>query len=148
MTGMRNIIGTYLGEGLIAVGVLHTASAVTEYRDQFAGIFNDGLWASVDVAGSGLRGEALWFTVSGTMLIVTGSLVRSYLRATGTLPKSFSVGLTMVGAAITVAMPDSGAWMALAVGVLAMIACSEERRTNHGERGLRTQSRAPVDLTV
>lgn len=148
MTRVRGVIRTYLGEALVAVGVVHTAAAVGEFRQKLGGIVDDRLWATVDVAASGLRGEALWFTVSGGMLIVTGLLVRSHLRTTGTLPMAFSAGLAILGAALTVAMPDSGAWMALAGGVCAVMVSTDNQRAVRDDGVTPVQSRSSMDWTV
>lgn len=148
MTRFGNVVRNYLGEGLVAVGAIHSAAAIIEFRSEFAGIVDDRFWATVEVAGSGLRGEALWFTVSGAMLIVTGLLVRSNLRATGSLPMSFSIGFTLVGAAITIAMPDSGAWMALVGGALAVMVSSEAWGADRRAQKRPAPSRASMDLTV
>lgn len=131
MNAVMSVARSYLGEGLAGVGLIHCLAAVTTYRDEFKAILNDGILGSVEIAGTGLRGEAFWFTVSGGSLIVTGLIVRSHLRATGTLPMTFSVALTTLATSIVVAMPASGAWMALAGGVLAlMISAGMGRRSN------------------
>lgn len=65
-------------------------------------------------------GETFWFTFTGLALFTSGFLVRSHLRATGTLPASFGWSFIIIALLIGTAMPASGAWLILAVGLIAL----------------------------
>ncbi|HYH11423.1 MAG TPA: DUF6463 family protein [Thermomicrobiales bacterium] len=142
-------VKNYVGEAIVAVGVLHTLSAVVDCREQWRAMREDGWWGSVEVAGAGQEGEALWFAVAGLSYLFTGLLVRSHLRATGTLPLSFAAGMTVVALGLSIALPASGAWMALACGVWSvLVAAAGPRAAVEMPTGVSRPRYGPEDLVV
>ncbi len=149
MAGIFGRVRNYLGEAMIGVGALHTWAAWSSYVQEWAAIRRGGYWATVDIAGKDLNGEALWFAAAGLSYLCTGVLVRSHIRATGTLPMGFALGTTAIALALCVAMPRSGAWLALACGVWSMLVASSDAPVIVDEPAPSPKSRfRPEDLVV
>ena len=80
------------GDALTAIGVLHTAAGLAEYRQTLREMARDGV-----VGGDHERGEAFWFLVCGASMVLTGRLARWTQLRTGTLPAS--TGSMLLGSA-------------------------------------------------
>lgn len=149
MTGIFGRVRNYLGEAIIGVGAVHTLAAGSAYVDQWKDMRDGGLWGTVETAGTGLNGEALWFAAAGLSYLFTGVLARSHIRATGTLPMSFAAGTTALAVALCVAMPASGAWMALACGVWSILVAASGRPAVAGNSAPAPKVKLrPEDLVV
>lgn len=111
------------GDALTAIGVLHTAFGITEYRHALQEIARGGF---VDaVKGDHERGEAFWSLMCGASMVLTGRLARWTQLRTGTLPASTGSMLLGIGVAGATLMPRSGFWALFVPAILALEAGSK-----------------------
>lgn len=110
----------YLGEVIIAGAGFHTVSGLLSSEGSFADLVRDGWFGSMNPGYAPVSGETFWFTFTGVALLGAGFLTRSHLRATGTMPASFGLILTIAGLLISTAMPASGGWLILGAGLVAL----------------------------
>ena len=113
-------MGRFGGSLLIATGVIHTLVGLLAYAAPLADIGRAGV---VNAVGSHAdRDAAVWFLLSGVLLLTLGRVCRWARRQTGTLPAF--VGWTMLGiaAAVAVLMPASGWPLVAAAGGLLLAA--------------------------
>lgn len=110
----------HLDKVIFAGAAFHTVSGLLATEGSIADLIREGWFGSMNPGYAPASGETFWFTFTGISLFVSGFLVRSQLRATGTLPESFGWSFVVIGLLIGTAMPASGAWLILAVGLLAL----------------------------
>jgi hypothetical protein len=106
------------GLALTVTGAIHTVYGLVAYGATLADIAGDGVFNAVGSSAGPDRDAALWFLVTGVLLIVLGRFARWAQRVTGTLPPF--VGWSVIGVAVLVGVlvPASG-WPLVAVsGVL------------------------------
>jgi len=122
----------YVGEMLMATGVLHTLVGVRAFRAPLAAIGRDG------VVGVGARAPerrlALWFLLFGLSIIQLGGLTRWAYRRTGTLPAVHGWALLGISGLGALLMPRSGFWVVLPQATLALVvARGGERSAPRGD---------------
>lgn len=119
----------HLGEVIIAGAAFHSVMGLLSTKGSIADLFREGWFGSMNPGYSPASGETFWFTFTGLSSLGTGFLVRSHLRATGTLPAPFGWSLTIIGLLISAAMPASGGWLILMIGLLALAIRRPSERT-------------------
>ncbi|WP_275406028.1 MULTISPECIES: DUF6463 family protein [unclassified Streptomyces] len=103
---------------ILAGAIVHMVGAAANSR--WRGIFSDGLWNTVG-AGNDTRVATLWFMIGGIALFGPGILTRTSVMRTGKVP--VETGWILLGLGIPIALlePASGAWLLIAIGVLALV---------------------------
>lgn len=110
----------YVGELLVATGVLHTLVGLRSFRAPLAAIGRDGV---VDaVAGAPDRRLAVWFLLFGFSTMQMGGLTRWAQHRTGTLPAFHRWALLGISGLAALLMPRSGFWLVLPQAALALVA--------------------------
>lgn len=107
------------GWWLQRLGIMHAGTGIVLYRDILADIVGDKLVRSVPDRGD--RATAFWFTIAAPTLWLGGRLLRSAESADdlGAQRAAGSV-LIVTGLAGTAAMPFSGFWALVGVGIGAL----------------------------
>ena len=114
---MRRLVGPLL----MAIGVLHLLAGPIFYPQPLAAIAQDGFFNTVNPNPAQFdREAAFWWTVSGVMLLILGSLVHWAQAQTGRLPAFFGWALLASGVAGVILMPASGFWLFLPPAVLVL----------------------------
>lgn len=111
----------HLGDTIIATGAIHCISGIVTFSDPLRELVRSGYAASLGLGVHPERGEGFWFVTTGVLLMNVGLLARSYLRQSGTLPASFSWSFFAIALALAFALPDSGIWMVLLQGIIALL---------------------------
>lgn len=107
------------GWWLQLIGVAHAGVGAVAYRDALAEIAGDGLVASVPDRGD--RATAFWFLATAPALWLAGRLLRSAEASDDRGAQRVAGGvLTATGVAGAAAMPVSGFWTVVAVGIAAL----------------------------
>ena len=125
------------GPLLTATGIIHTLVGLLAYAAPLADIGRAGV---VNAVGSHTdRDAAVWFLLSGVLLITLGQLSRWAQQHTGTLPAFLGRTLLGVAAAVAILMPVSG-WplVAAAGGLLLAAARVKGRRGTAASPALQT----------
>lgn len=120
LKNIRHWSRRHLGTLIIAGAALHSTIGLTSTEGSFADLIRSGWFGSMNPGYEPVFGETFWFTFTGLALLSSGFLVRSHLRATGSLPASFGWSLIVIALLIGTAMPASGAWLIFAIGLLAL----------------------------
>lgn len=105
----------HLGDVLIAGAAFHTSGGLLSTEGSFADLVRVGWFGSMNSGYDPVFGETFWFTFTGLVWLSSGFLVRSHLRATGTLPAVFGWSFIIIGLLISTEMPASGGWLVLAI---------------------------------
>ena len=104
------------GRLLLATGIIHTLVGLLAYAAPLADIGRAGVVNAVGTHAD--RDAAVWFLLSGVLLITLGGLSRWAQRHTGTLPAFLGWTLLAVAAAVAILMPLSGWPLVAAAGGL------------------------------
>lgn len=126
---IQNWSRRHLDKVIFAGAAFHTVSGLLSTEGSFADLVRQGWFGSMNPGYAPASGETFWFTFTGLSLFTSGFLVRSQLRATGTLPEAFGWSFVVIALLIGTAMPASGAWLILAVGLLALAIRRPAQRT-------------------
>ncbi len=120
-------MGRFGGLLLLATGIIHSLVGLLVYAAPLADIGRAGVFNAVGSHAD--RNAAVWFLLSGVLLITLGQLSRWAQQHTGMLPTFLGWTLLGVAAAIAILMPVSG-WplVAAAGGLLLRAARVTERR--------------------
>ena len=112
---------------LVAMGIIHALVGLLAYAAPLADISRAGVFNAVGSHTD--RDAAVWFLLSGVLLITLGQLSRWSQQQTGTLPAFVGWTLLGVAAAVAILMPVSG-WplVAAAGGLLLRVARVTGRR--------------------
>ena len=105
---------------LLATGIIHTLVGLLAYAAPLADIGRAGVFNAVGTHAD--RDAAVWFLLSGVLLITLGQLARWAQRQTGTLPAFVGWTLLGVAAAVAILMPASGWPLVAAAGGLLLAA--------------------------
>ena len=105
-------IGRAGGVALLATGTSHTALGLLAYADPLAAIARDGVLNAVGTHTD--RDAAVWFLVTGLLLITLGALATWTRARLGTLPAFLGYSVLVIAAAVALVMPFSG-WPLVAV---------------------------------
>jgi len=116
---MRHV-DRYVGELLMATGVLHTFVGLRAFRAPLAAIGRDGVVNAVARAPD--RRLAFWFLLYGLSTIQMGGLTRWTHRRTGTLPAFHGRALLGIAGLGALLAPRSGFWLVLPQAALALVA--------------------------
>jgi uncharacterized membrane protein HdeD (DUF308 family) len=117
----RITMSRLVGPLLMAIGVLHLLASLIFYPQPVAAIAQDGFFNAVELNPAQFdREAAFWWTVSGVMLLILGSLVHWAQAQTGTLPAFLGWALLALGVAGVILMPASGFWLFLPPAVLVL----------------------------
>jgi len=128
---MRHV-DRYVGELLMATGVLHTLVGLRAFRAPLAAISRDGVVGAVARAPE--RRLAVWFLLFGLSTMQLGGLTRWAHRRTGTLPAFHGRALLGISGLGALLMPRSGFWLVLPQAALALVAARRvEIPALHGE---------------
>jgi hypothetical protein len=118
---------------IVGVACLHTLFGLTVLpvsldSNPLTGIADDGFVDAVD--GNVERAATFWFLATGVVWFNVGHLTHWVIRRTGRIPAL--VGWWTLGLAVPslVLLPASGFWLALAVGVLALVAARRDERAS------------------
>ncbi len=122
---MRHV-DRYVGELLMATGVLHTLVGLRAFRAPLAVIGRDGVVNTV--ARTPDRRLAVWFLLYGLSTIHLGGLTRWAHHRTGTLPAFHGRALLGIAGLGVVLMPHSGFWLVLPQAALALVAARRAER--------------------
>ncbi len=129
----------FVGQLLMATGVLHLVSGFVFYPGPLFAIAGDGFLNAVepDVAFSTFdREAAFWYMIFGVMLLMLGGLTHWAQAQTGTLPAFLGWSLLALGVVGVILMPASGFWLALPQAVLMLAVARRGRsRVAVGEAG-------------
>ncbi len=131
------------GVALIATGVFHTLVGVAAYGATLADIAGEGVFNAIGANPGPTRDAALWFLVTGVLLIVLGRLARWAQRSAGTLPRSLGWSVIGVAALVGVPMPASGWPLVAGAGVLLLRAAVRTGRSRLRWSGGRPGPPAP-----
>ena len=125
-------VDRYVGELLIATGVLHTLVGLRAFRALLTAIGRDGVVGAVARAPE--RRLAFWFLLFGLLTMQLGGLTRWAQRRTGTLPAFHGRALLGISGLGVLLMPRSGFWLVLPQAALALVAARRvEIPALHGE---------------
>ena len=113
-------MGRFGGPLLLATGIIHTLVGLLAYAAPLADIGRAGVFNAVGSHAD--RDAAVWFLLSGVLLITLGQLSRWVQQQTGTLPAFLGWTLLGVAAAIAILMPVSGWPLVAAAGGLLLAA--------------------------
>ncbi len=128
---MRHV-DRYVGELLMATGVLHTLVGLRAFRAPLAAISRDGVVGAVARAPE--RRLAFWFLLFGLSSMQLGGLTQWAHRRTGTLPAFHGRALLGISGLGALLMPRSGFWLVLPQAALALVAARRiEIPALHGE---------------
>lgn len=118
----RLIMGLACGHTLFGIFVLPAALDPNPLAGIVADGFLNAIGANVD------RAVTFWFLATGVVLFTVGHLTHWVLRRTGRIPAL--VGWWTLGLAVPslVLLPTSPFWLALALGILALIAARRDDR--------------------
>ncbi len=116
---MRHV-DRYVGELLMATGVLHTLVGLRAFHAPLAAIVRDGVVGAVARAPE--RRLAFWFLLFGLLTMQLGGLTRWAQRRTGTLPAFHGRALLGISGLGVLLMPRSGFWLVLPQAALALVA--------------------------
>jgi hypothetical protein len=118
---------------IVGVAAVHTLFGLTVLpmsldSNPLTGIADDGFVDAID--GNVERAATFWFLATGVVLFNVGHLTHWAIRRTGRIPAL--VGWWTLGLAVPslVLLPASGFWLALAVGVLALVAARRDDRAS------------------
>ena len=100
------------GPALTATGTIHTAFGLLAYADPLAGIARDGVLDAIGTHAD--RDAALWFLVTGLLLITLGAMATWAYARLETLPAFLGYSVLAIATGVAVAMPFSG-WPLVAV---------------------------------
>ena len=113
---------------LLATGIIHTLLGLLAYAAPLADIGRAGVVNAVGTHAD--RDAAVWFLLSGVLLITLGQLARWAQQRTGMLPAFLGWTLLGIAAAVAVLMPASGWPLVAAAGGLLLAAA--RRKLRHG----------------
>lgn len=108
----------YVGEMLIATGVLHTLVGFVVYWHVLLEIGRNRFFNTVSDFGD--SGAAFWFLMFGVLLMVLGDVGRQHHAATGDYPLRYGLTIAAIGLVGGLMMPTSGFWIVLAIGFIAL----------------------------
>ena len=116
---------------IVGVACLHTLFGLFVLPasldpNPLAGIVDDGFVNAIDRNVD--RAATFWFLATGVLWFNVGHLTHWVIRRTGRIPAL--VGLWTLGLAVPslVLLPASGFWLALGVGILALVAARRDDR--------------------
>lgn len=116
---------------IVGVACLHTLFGFVVLpgsldANPFTGVAGDGFVDTID--GDLERAATFWFLATGIVWFTVGHLTHWAIRRTGRIPAL--VGWWTLGLAVPslVLLPASGFWLALVVGVLALVAAGRDER--------------------
>ena len=102
-------------------GLIHTAYGLLAYWPVWALIAGDGVFNAIGSSPRPERDAALWFLVSGVLLIVVGRTAGLLHRTTGTVPGLVGWSVIGIAAVVGILAPASG-WPLVAVsGILLVV---------------------------
>jgi len=122
---MRHV-DRYVGELLMATGVLHTLVGLRAFRAPLAAIGRDGMVNAVARAPD--RRLAFWFLLYGLSTIQMGGLTRRAHHRTGTLPAFHGRALLGIAGLGVMLAPRAGFWLVLPQAALALVAARRAER--------------------
>nr|WP_321460252.1 DUF6463 family protein [uncultured Vibrio sp.] len=93
---------------IITVSILHSLFAVLSFRDQYAGMLDNGVVNSVN---SPLTGLAAWFLFFGVLMFIFGITLFSMEKNGMKIPKLTTYGLLVLAISGCAIMPISGFWL-------------------------------------
>ena len=111
---------------LLATGIIHTLVGLLAYAAPLADIGRAGVFNAVGTHAD--RDAAVWFLLTGVLLITLGQLCRWAQQHSGTLPAFVGWTLLGVAAAVAVLMPVSGWPLVAAAGGLLLVAARGKGR--------------------
>jgi hypothetical protein len=116
---------------IVGVACLHTLFGLFVLPasldpNPLAGIVDDGFVDSIGANAD--RGVTFWFLATGVVWFNVGHLTHWVIRRTGRIPAL--VGWWTLGLAVPslVLLPASGFWLALGVGIFALVAARRDER--------------------
>lgn len=111
----------YSGIYLWATGVIHLIFGLVSGWSNYMPMLRDGLVNSV---GSDFeRGFILWFLVCGVMLLMLGTLLQHYIKATGRpAPMFLGISLLVFSAVGCLIEPVSGFWLFIPQAIIIIAA--------------------------
>jgi len=116
---------------IVGVALIHTLYGLFVLpasldANPLTGIADDGFVDAVE--GDVERGATFWFLAFGVVWFTLGHLTHWVVRRTGQVPALvgwWTIGLTVPS---LILLPASGFWLALVVGVLALVAARRDAR--------------------
>jgi hypothetical protein len=109
-------------------GVIHTAYGLLAYGAVWAAIAGDGVFNAIGSSPRPERDAALWFLVSGVLLIVLGRTAGLIHRTTGTVPRLVGWSVVSIAAVVGILAPASG-WPLVAVSGILLVARRQPGRS-------------------
>ena len=103
------------GWALVITGLIHTVFGLVAFRSALADLAGDGLLNAVGESYE--RHTAVWFLITGFVMILLGMLVHHLNRTLGRpAPRWLGWGLVVLAVIGLVLIPASGFWLVLALG--------------------------------
>ncbi|WP_125721351.1 DUF6463 family protein [Pseudoalteromonas rubra] len=123
----------FLGNGLIATGLLHNLVGLLIGWDVLVEMHQEGWFATTVVNGSMLfdREAIVWFLSSGVLFLLLGTVLRQLSTYQIPVPRSFVPPLILFGLILVIIMPLSGAYLLILLGVLPVLIDKSWRRPSH-----------------
>ncbi|WP_046003111.1 DUF6463 family protein [Pseudoalteromonas rubra] len=123
----------FLGNGLIATGLLHNLVGLLMAWDVLTEMHQEGWFATTVDSGSMLfdREAIVWFLSSGVLFLLLGSVLRQLSTYQIPVPRSFVPSLILFGLILVIIMPLSGAYLLILLGVLPVLIDKFWRRPSH-----------------
>ena len=115
------------GSLLMATGLLHEVVGIHECWPELVSMGRAGVWDSV-VPASPMRMAVLWFLAFGLALLAVAALllhVETTLQRP--LPRSAGLWLLLLGVAVVLPMPRSGAWLLFPQALLVFVRAGRYR---------------------
>ncbi|MCF2909201.1 DUF6463 family protein [Pseudoalteromonas sp. DL2-H2.2] len=123
----------FLGNGLIATGLLHNLIGLLMGWDVLTEMHHEGWFATTVVNGSMLfdREAIVWFLSSGVLFLLLGSVLRQLSTYQIPVPRPFVPSLILFGLILVIIMPLSGAYLLILLGVLPVLIDRFRRKPSH-----------------
>ncbi|RZM71870.1 DUF6463 family protein [Pseudoalteromonas rubra] len=120
----------FLGNGLIATGLLHNLVGLLMGWDVLTEMHQEGWFATTMKQGNMLfdREAIVWFLSFGCALLLLGMLLRHLDAHQVPVPRILSPALFIFGVVMAIIMPLSGAYLLILLGALPVLKGSQRRR--------------------
>ena len=111
------------GYYLIATGILHNLIGLLMGWSSLMAMHHDGWLFSTIVNGQlAFDREAIsWFLITGTFWILFGLMLQKALDDGFVPPLSLGVGFILIGIAVSIIMPISGAYLFIVQGIILVV---------------------------
>lgn len=106
----------HAGTMMIWISMIHNVLVLYVFSKPFLSIVQAGVWNTVGPPHCD-RGLAVWFLLSGVLMLMLGLLLRWSYQHTGSLPRWlgwWSLGFILTGVCL---MPVSGFWLMIPVAI-------------------------------